>query len=129
MPTPHSFLRSALVGAALIASGTAHAAVTDDTVDPTHLIAAYHQAVVGHDGAKLGQLFVSEGSAWFSVLPDPALARVRVAKPDTPKLRPGSVAAFVKMVSTTKAQLGPEHTYSILPRTVILPRSPSTIGS
>lgn len=106
---PRFASRTALAAIALLAGGAAHATTADDTIDPTHLIAAYHAAVVGHDGERLARLFVPEGSAWFSVLSDRALAKLRSSKPDTPKLRPGNVAGFVQMVTTSTAQLDPEH--------------------
>ena len=98
-----------LLCTSLSRSGAAGASTATDTVDVAHLIAAYHQAVVGHDGARLAAMFVPEGSAWFSVLSEEGFARVRAIKPGAPKLRPGSVRDFVTMVATSKAQLDPEH--------------------
>jgi hypothetical protein len=80
-----------------------------DTVDIDHLIAAYHQAVLGHDGARLAALFVPDGSAWFSVLSDASLVQIRAKTPNTPKIRIGSAKAFAQLVSTTKAKLDPQH--------------------
>lgn len=88
---------------------SARATTADDTGDIDHLIAAYHQAVLHHDGARLAALFVPQGSAWFSVLTGDALARVRQRAPGSPKIRPGSVQGFIDMVTSSKAELDPEH--------------------
>jgi hypothetical protein len=45
--------------------GSAQSNTAQDTVDVTHLMDAYHQAVVTHDGARLATFFVPEGGAWF----------------------------------------------------------------
>lgn len=104
-------LRALIVAAALpfLAPMAAQASVETDTRDVETLIAAYHEAVVGHDGARLQALFVPTGSAWYNALSDEALARTRQAKPDAAKLRPGSVQAFAAIVSTSKAQMDPRH--------------------
>lgn len=102
---------SVLIAIAAIAFGPVpvHASVREDTVDIDHLITAYHQAVVDHDGDRLAALFVPEGSAWFSALTDEGLRRAKARKPDVPKLRPGSVAAFTEMVASKANQLDPRH--------------------
>ncbi len=97
------------IGAAVVVAAPAKASTAQDTVDVDSLIAAYHQAVLDHDGARLAALFVPEGSAWFSVLSDEAFPRARAKNANASKLRSGSVKGFVTMVSTSKTQLNPEH--------------------
>ena len=91
----------------LVGGGPVFASTAEDTVDVDHLIAAYHEAVIGHDAPRLSALFVPSGTAWFSVLSDDGLARVRAKTPDAPKLRPGTMQGFVKMVGSSKARLDP----------------------
>jgi len=99
----------ALVALIALAPGSANASVKEDSVDVDHVIAAYHEAVVSHDAERLKALFV-EGSAWFSALTDEGLQRVRARKPETPRMRPGSVHAFAEMVASKATQLDPRHT-------------------
>jgi hypothetical protein len=86
------------------------ASTTLDTVDVQHVIDAYHQAVLTHDGARLAQLFIPQGSLWLNVLSDDTYARAKAKKPDARKVWVGSVADFAKLVSTTKATFNPTHT-------------------
>lgn len=52
-------------------AGPVHAADTD--VDAIRrLVQQFQSAIVAHDGATLGSLFVQEGGSWLSVLDDPA---------------------------------------------------------
>ena len=99
-----------LTTAALFGASPAAASVGTDTSDVPTLIAAYHEAVAGHDGARLSQLFMPQGTAWFTVLSEKGWAQMRSKRPETPKVRPGSVADFVQLVSTSKAALDPQHT-------------------
>jgi hypothetical protein len=46
------------------------ASTASDTVDVQHVIDAYHQAVLTHDGARLAQLFIPQGSLFLNVLSD-----------------------------------------------------------
>ena len=108
LPTRPFRIATAIALASLLAL-PAHASTADDTSTVDHLIAAYHQAVLTHDGARLSALFMPEGTAWFSVLTDAGLARARARKPSAARLRPGTVKDFVAMVSTSKARLDPEH--------------------
>lgn len=102
-------LLPAMIAWTTLMTSVALATTTDDTVDIDHLIAAYHRAVVGHDGARLAAMFVPEGTAWFSVLTPVGLAHARARVPGAPKVRPGSVQGFVKMVSSGTAALDPQH--------------------
>lgn len=68
-----------------------------------------HAVVVGHDGARLGALFVPEGSTWFNVLSDRGYAAARSRKPDTREVRWSSYKDFVSFVSNSKAALDPRH--------------------
>jgi len=86
------------------------AGAASDTVDVQHVIDAYHQAVLTHDGARLAQLFIPQGSLWLNVLSDDTYARVKAKNPDASKVRVGSVADFAKLVSTSKASFNPTHT-------------------
>ncbi len=77
-------------------------------------MAAFHDAVASHDGARLGALFLPEGSTWVNVLSDQALARVRLKRPDTVKVRLSNFKDFANFVSTTKQSLDPRHTHLVL---------------
>ena len=48
--------------------------VAADTVDVQHVIDAYHEAVVAHDGTRLASLFLAQGGMWLNVLSDEACA-------------------------------------------------------
>jgi hypothetical protein len=48
-----------------------------DTVDVQHVIDAYHEAVLTHDGSRLARLFIPQGSTWLNVLSDDAYARAK----------------------------------------------------
>ncbi|RDS83911.1 nuclear transport factor 2 family protein [Dyella monticola] len=83
--------------------------VSQDTVDVQHLMAAYHEAVVTHDGARLASLFIPQGSTWLNVLSDSGLAHMRASKPGTVKIRVGNYQDFAKIVSQSKAHMDPQH--------------------
>jgi len=87
-------------------SGTA-----SDTVDVQHVIDAYHEAVLAHDGTRLSSLFLPQGGMWLNVLSDDALAQVKGKSPNAAKVRIGSYTDFAKMVSNSKASLNPTHTH------------------
>lgn len=97
------------LAAAVAASAPAAASTATDTTDATHLMAAYHEAVVSHDAARLSSLFMPSGTAWFSVLSDAGLATVRRTSPGASRLRAGSAEQFVKMVGSSPARLDPRH--------------------
>jgi hypothetical protein len=61
-----------------------------DTVDVQHVIDAYHEAVLTHDGSRLAHLFIPQGSMWLNVLSDEAYARAKAKSPDAVKIRVGS---------------------------------------
>ena len=82
-----------------------------DTVDVQHVIDAYHEAVLTHDGSRLARLFIPQGSVWLNVLSDDAYARVKAKSPDALKIRVGSYTDFAKVVSTSKATFNPTHTH------------------
>lgn len=81
-----------------------------DTVDVQHVMDAYHEAVVTHDGARLTSLFIPQGSTWLNVLSDDAYAAAQAKAPAAMKVRVGSVADFARLVSTSKAHFNPTHT-------------------
>src|ERR1700734_1009223 len=81
-----------------------------DTVDVQHVIDAYHEAVLAHDGSRLAQLFLPQ-SLWLNVLSDEAYARAKAKSPDAVKIRVGSSTDFAKLVSTSKASFNPTHTH------------------
>jgi hypothetical protein len=89
---------------------SAQSSTAQDTVDVPHLMQAYHEAVVAHDGNRLATLFVPEGGAWFNVLSDQAYAAAKAKDPNAAKVRLSSFSDFVKLVSTTKDALDPTHT-------------------
>ena len=82
-----------------------------DTVDVQHVIDAYHEAVLTHDGARLARLFLPQGGMWLNVLSDEAYARAKAKSPDAVKVRVGSYTDFAKLVSTSKASFNPTHTH------------------
>ena len=82
-----------------------------DTIDVQHVIDAYHEAVLTHDGSRLAHLFIPQGSMWLNVLSDEAYARPRAKSPDAVKIRVGSYTDFAKLVSTSKASFNPTHTH------------------
>jgi uncharacterized protein (TIGR02246 family) len=81
-----------------------------DTVDVQHVIDAYHEAVLTHDGSRLANLFLPQ-SLWLNVLSDEAYARAKAKSPDAVKIRAGSHADFAKLVSTSKVSFNPTHTH------------------
>jgi hypothetical protein len=87
------------------------ASTASDTVDVQHVIDAYHEAVLTHDGSRLANLFIPQGSMWLNVLSDGAYARARAKSPDAVKVRVGSYTDFAKLVSTSKASFNPTHTH------------------
>jgi hypothetical protein len=87
--------------------------ITADTVDVQHVIDAYHQAVLSHDGDRLASLFLPQGSLWLNVLSDDTYARAKAKKPDAVKVRVGSYTDFAKLVSTTKSNFNPTHTHMV----------------
>jgi hypothetical protein len=89
----------------------ASAETTSDTVDVQHVIDAYHEAVLAHDGTRLASLFLPQGSMWLNVLSDDAYARVKAKSLDAVKIRVGSYTDFAKAVSNSKASFNPTHTH------------------
>jgi hypothetical protein len=86
------------------------ASTASDTVDVQHVIDAYHEAVLTHDGSRLAHLFLPQ-SLWLNVLSDDAYARAKAKSPDGVKIRVGSYTDFAKLVSTSKASFNPTHTH------------------
>jgi hypothetical protein len=97
---------SAAEGNEAVSAGTA-----SDTVDVQHVINAYHEAVLAHDGSRLSNLFLPQGSLWLNVLSDDAYAHVKAKSPDAVKIRIGSYTDFAKAVSNSKASFNPTHTH------------------
>jgi hypothetical protein len=91
-------------------SNKAPASTASDTVDVQHVIDAYHEAVLTHDGPRLARLFLPQ-SVWLNVLSDDAYARAKAKSPDAVKIRVGSYTDFAKVVSTSKASFNPTHTH------------------
>ena len=85
-----------------------------DTVDVQHVIDNYHAAVVAHDGSRLSQLFIPQGSMWLNVLSDDAYARAKAKSPSAVKVRVGSYTDFVKLLATSKADFNPTHTHLVV---------------
>lgn len=96
-----------------IESGAAVSSSTaSDTVDVQHVIDAYHEAVVTHDGSRLASLFLPQGSTWINVLSDDAYASAKAKSPAAVKVRVGSYTDFAKLVSTSKASFNPTHSHT-----------------
>lgn len=91
------------------ASAKSLPSTAQDTVDVQHLMEAFHDAVVSHDGARLSALFIPEGSTWLNVLTDDAYAQAKEKKPDIAKVRVSSYKDFAKLVSDSKMSLEPKH--------------------
>jgi hypothetical protein len=106
------FAGALVLSAAAFAQGSAHPAANtaQDTVDVQHVMDAYHEAVVTHDGSRLAALFIPEGSTWLNVLSDDVYARAKAKSPDAVKVRVGSYKDFANLVSTSKADFNPTHT-------------------
>jgi hypothetical protein len=85
--------------------------IASDTDDVQHVIDAYHEAVLNHDGTRLANLFIPQGSMWLNVLSDDAYARAKAKSSDAQKIRVGSYADFAKVVSASKASFNPTHTH------------------
>jgi hypothetical protein len=81
-----------------------------DTVDVQHVIDAYHEALLTHDGSRLAHLFLPQ-NLWLNVLSDEAYARAQAKSPEAVKVRVGSYTDFAKLVSTSKASFNPTHTH------------------
>ena len=84
---------------------------SQDLADIQRIMDSFHQAIVTHDGAKLGPMFIPEGSIWLNVLTDEAYARVKLKSPDARKIRVGSYKEFAAFVSNSKATLEPRHSH------------------
>jgi len=82
-----------------------------DTVDVQHVVEAYHQAVLNHDGERLAHLFLPQGGMWLNVLSDDTYARAKAKSPDAVKVHLGSYIDFAKLISTSKANFNPTHTH------------------
>jgi len=101
-PGPH--------GDAEAAAGAARRATqAQDTVDVQHVLDAFHEAVVSHDGARLAALFLPDASTWLKVLSDGAYARITATAPNTPRVAVGSYQDFARFVSSSKVSLDPRH--------------------
>jgi hypothetical protein len=92
-------------------SKTIPTSIASDTVDVQHVIDAYHEAVLNHDGSRLAGLFLPQGGMWLNVLSDEAYARAKAKKPDALKIRVGNYSDFAKLVSTSKVSFNPTHTH------------------
>lgn len=95
---------------ALFAASFALSAAAADTAPIEQVMAGFHEAVISHDGERLKGFFLPQGTAWFNVLTDEALLRLRAKTPDAPKVRPGSIQDFAAFVTGSKADLDPKHT-------------------
>jgi len=94
-------------GATALATPPRNAAL--DTLDVQHVMDAFHEAVVNHDGARLAALFLPEGATWLKVLSDDAYVRATASAPETPRVAVGSYQDFARFVSSSKASLDPRH--------------------
>jgi hypothetical protein len=85
-----------------------------DRRDIEQVMKSFHEAVVSHDGARLSNLFLPEGTLWLNVLTDNAYEHVKAATPSAPKVRSGSYRDFANFVSTTTKSLDPRHTNVVI---------------
>ena len=67
------------------------ASIASDTVDVQHVIDAYQEAVLNHDGSRLARLFIPQGSMWLNVLSDDTYAHAKAKSPDAQKIRLGKL--------------------------------------
>jgi hypothetical protein len=89
------------------------ASTASDTVDVQHVIDAYHEAVLAHDGTRLANLFIPQGSVSVNVLSDDAYARAKAKAPDTEKIRVGRLRRFREAGFHLKGQLQSDaHTFA-----------------
>jgi hypothetical protein len=63
------------------------AGTASDTVDVQHVIDAYHEAVLTHDGSRLARLFIPQGSMWLNVFSDDAYVRAKAKSPSLADVR------------------------------------------
>ena len=87
------------------------ASTASNTVDVRHVIDAYHEVVLTHDGSGLARLYIPHGGMWLNVLSDQAYARAKAKSPDAVKVRAGAYTHFRKLVSTSKASFNPTHAH------------------
>jgi hypothetical protein len=87
------------------------ASLAADSVDVQHVMDAYHEAVVHHDGARLASLFLPQASIWLNVLADDTYALARAKSPDATKVRVGSHADFARLVSSAKGDFNPTQSH------------------
>lgn len=85
-----------------------------DKSDIEQVMNSFHEAVVSHDGARLSNLFLPEGSVWLNVLTDKAYLHVKAGTPAAPKVRVSDYRDFAKFVSTTTKSLDPRHTNIVI---------------
>jgi len=85
-----------------------------DKSDIEQVMNSFHEAVVSHDGARLSNLFLPEGSLWLDVLTDKAYEHVKAGTSSAPKVRAGNYRDFAKFVSTTTKSLNPRHTNVVI---------------
>jgi hypothetical protein len=115
----HLFALTILIGTASFAQSpnpaesnkAVSANTTSDTVDVQHVIDAYHEAVITHDGDRLAHLFLPQGGMWLNVLSDDTYARAKAKSSEAVKIHVGNYTDFVKLVSTSKASFNPTHTH------------------
>ena len=67
-----------------------------DTVDVQHVIDAYHEAVLAHDGSRLSSLFLTQGGMWLNILSDDAFAQVKSKSPNGAKVPYRKLYRFCK---------------------------------
>lgn len=89
----------------------ASATIAADSIDVRHVLDAYHEAVVSHDGARLAALFLPAGGVWLNVLSDDTYAAAKAKSPDAVKVRVGNHADFARLVSTAKGDFNPTHSH------------------
>ena len=86
----------------------------NDTIDVQHLMDAYHQSVVTHDGARLATLFLPDGGAWLNVLTDDTYAHAKQKTPEAVKVRLSNYKTFADFVTKSKSNLDPQHSHLVI---------------
>lgn len=83
---------------------------SQDVADIQHVMDTFHQAVATHNGRRVSELFLDQGSTWVTVLSDKAFASARAKNASAQKVRVSSYQDFAAFVSNTKSNLDPQHT-------------------
>jgi hypothetical protein len=87
-------------------TGTARAA--DDaaaTAQIGQLVERFQAAIIAHDKAALGGMFVADGGSWFEVLGEYAYRKIKARKPDLPHVRADNYRHFATFIGESKQRI------------------------